>query len=427
MRRAGIALGSNLGDRAAHLRLATAFLASLHCGPATDFLVSPVYETEPDGCAPGTPAFLNAVAEISTELPPALLLEALRGHESASGRPADREKNSSRPIDLDILYIDDRVINTTPLAVPHPRAAGRAFVMVPLADIAPDRKLPGIPGTVASIAAAMPRTGLRRTDISLAPPPGSFPERAEWIARKAAGHRPATLTAYDFPMARILDGLGLDFLLVGDSLGMVQLGRPDTTSVTMAEMLHHTRAVAAGARFTPVVADLPAGSCGSSADALANARALREAGAGAVKIEGGSEIVPHISALVHDGIPVVGHLGMLPQRVREEGGYRIKGKSGEEAARLVSDALAVQEVGASAVVLELVHAATAEMVTRALEIPTIGIGSGESCDGRILVTNDLLGLSPWFRPGFARPAANLAAGILRAAAGFRDGIRPPAD
>jgi 3-methyl-2-oxobutanoate hydroxymethyltransferase len=233
----------------------------------------------------------------------------------------------------------------------------------------------------------------------------------------------ACLTAYDYPTARLLDDCGLDVLLVGDSLGMVVLGHPDTTRVTMDDMLHHTRAVACGAEKTLVAADLPAGSCATPALALDNARRLRDAGADLVKIEGGGESLPMVEAILGDNVPVIGHLGMLPQRVLEEGGYRIKGKSESEAARLAADARALDAAGVCAIVLELVHAPLAAEITSALACPTIGIGSGDGCDGQILVLHDLIGLFPWFRPKFAKPKADVAAAILEAARAYSREVR----
>jgi 3-methyl-2-oxobutanoate hydroxymethyltransferase len=233
----------------------------------------------------------------------------------------------------------------------------------------------------------------------------------------------ACLTAYDYPAARLLDDCGLDVLLVGDSLGMVVLGHPDTTRVTMDNMLHHTRAVARGAEKTLVAADLPAGSCATPSLALDNARRLRDAGADLVKIEGGGESLPMVEAILGDNIPVIGHLGMLPQRVLEEGGYRIKGKSESEAARLAADARALDAAGVCAIVLELVHAPLAAEITSALACPTIGIGSGDGCDGQILVLHDLIGLFPWFRPKFAKPKADVAAAILEAARAYSREVR----
>ena len=238
------------------------------------------------------------------------------------------------------------------------------------------------------------------------------------IEAKKSGRRIASLTAYDYPMAKLLDDVGLDFILVGDSLGMVVLGYPDTTGVRMEDMLHHTRAVARGASKTWIVADLPAGSYPSPEAAVENSARLIEAGADAVKIEGGRECLRTVLAIRAEGLPVVGHLGMLPQRVREEGGYHIKGRSEEESMGLVADAAALDEAGVSAVVLELVHPPVAEKISRSVKIPTIGIGSGPSCDGQILVLHDVIGLFPWFRPKFAKARADLAAEVTRAAAEF---------
>jgi len=252
------------------------------------------------------------------------------------------------------------------------------------------------------------------------------PAPASLRAAKASGRRLASLTAYDYPTARLLDECGLDFLLVGDSLGMVVLGHPDTTHVTMADMIHHTRAVARGATKTLVAADLPAGSCTTPGLAVENSRKLREAGADLVKIEGGGECLPAIEAILADGIPLIGHLGMLPQRVVEEGGYHIKGKSTAEAERLVSDALAIDQAGASAIVLELVHAPLAAAISKQTSCPTIGIGSGKECDGGILVLHDLIGLFPWFRPKFAQPRADVATTIQQAVREYCQDIKNPA-
>ena len=240
---------------------------------------------------------------------------------------------------------------------------------------------------------------------------------------KESGRKIASLTAYDYPMAKLLDEVDLDFLLVGDSLGMVVLGYPDTTSVRMEDMLHHTRAVARGATKTWIVSDLPAGSYPSPEAAVENSALLIEAGADAVKIEGGRECLRSVLAIRAAGIPVVGHLGMLPQRVREEGGYHIKGRSEEQSANLIADAMALDEAGVSAVVLELVHPPVAARISQSIKIPTIGIGSGPSCDGQILVVHDVIGLFPWFRPRFAKVRADLASEVTRSAREFVSATR----
>jgi 3-methyl-2-oxobutanoate hydroxymethyltransferase len=235
---------------------------------------------------------------------------------------------------------------------------------------------------------------------------------------KPRGEKIAALTAYDYPTARLLDESGVDIVLVGDTLGMVVLGYPDTTAVTMDDMRHHTRAVARAVRRALVVADLPFATYTTPEQAVANARLLIEAGAQAVKLEGGRTHTAQIGAIHRSGIPVVSHLGMLPQSVREEGGYHRKGKTPEAAEGLLADARAVEEAGAVAVVLELVQADAAERITSALTIPTIGIASGKDCDGQILVSHDLIGLFPWFVPKFVRPLAHVAEDIRQAASAF---------
>jgi 3-methyl-2-oxobutanoate hydroxymethyltransferase len=239
-----------------------------------------------------------------------------------------------------------------------------------------------------------------------------------FIERKARSWKFAALTAYDYPMGRLLDRLGLDFLLVGDSLGMVVLGYPDTTEVTLDDMVHHTRAVARGVSETPLIADLPAHSTETESMALSNARKLVAAGANGVKPEGGRELLPAIKRILDEGIPVLGHIGMLPQRVKEEGGYKVKGKDPEQAEELLVDALALDEAGVFGLVLELVSPPVAEIISRKTRVPTIGIGSGSGCDGQILVTHDLLGMFPWFKPRFVRPKIDLAAQIQSAVAEF---------
>ena len=227
-------------------------------------------------------------------------------------------------------------------------------------------------------------------------------------AMKARGEKIPALTAYDFPMAKLLDECGLPLLLVGDSLGMVVLGYPDTTHVTMAEMEHHTRAAARAKPRALIGADLPYKSYETPEQALANARRLVAAGAEFVKAEGGRDILPQVKAIVAAGIPFMGHLGMLPQHVLEEGGYRIKGRDDASRTKLFDDAAALQEAGAFAVVLELVTPPVAKELSQKFSFATIGIGSGPDCDGQILVTLDLVGLFPWFTPKFVKQKLNAA-------------------
>lgn len=241
-------------------------------------------------------------------------------------------------------------------------------------------------------------------------------------AMKSRGERVAALTAYDFPMTRLLDEAGVPFLLVGDSLGMVVLGYPDTTHVTMADMEHHVRAAARARPNALLGADMPFKSCDTVADALANARRLAGVGAEFVKVEGGREILTQVRAILAAGIPVCGHLGMLPQSVREEGGYHVKGKQENEHQKLIEDAALLAEAGVFAIVLELVTPPVAREISDKISVPTIGIGSGDGCDGQILVTHDLIGMFPWFRPRFVHPLADCAAEIKTAVTKWKEAV-----
>ena len=240
---------------------------------------------------------------------------------------------------------------------------------------------------------------------------------------KQRGERITALTAYDYPTARLLDESGIDLILVGDSVGMVVLGYEDTTQVTLDEMLHHTRAAARGVSRALLVADMPIHTYDTPEQAVATARALIDAGAQAVKFEGGVTHVAQIEAVVDRGIPFMAHIGMLPQRVREEGGYKLKGRTPSEAEALMLDAKAVEAAGAFAVVLEIVAAEAARQISAAIEIPTVGIGSGTHCDGEILVTHDLIGLFPWFKPKFVKQEADVAASIRAATGAFIERTR----
>jgi len=233
----------------------------------------------------------------------------------------------------------------------------------------------------------------------------------------------AALTAYDYPTARILDEAGIDLLLVGDSLGMTVLGYPDTTHVELEEVIHHTRAVARGASSALLVADLPIHSYDNPDLAVTSSRRLIDAGAHAVKLEGGQACSAQIRAITAAGIPFVGHIGMLPQHVRDEGGYRIKGRTAEQRKILLDDARAVEEGGGFAVVLELIDPPAAAEITRAVSIPTIGIGSGSGCDGQILVFHDLVGYFPWFRPKHVKVEGDVAGEIRKAVRAYVERTR----
>lgn len=228
---------------------------------------------------------------------------------------------------------------------------------------------------------------------------------------KKNGEKITMLTAYDYSTAKIEDEAGVNSILVGDSLGNVMLGYENTLRVTMEDMIHHSAAVARGAKNALVVTDMPFMSYQTSVyDAVVNAgRLVKEGLADAVKLEGGVKFKEHIRAITDASIPVVGHIGMTPQSVNTFGGFKVQGKSEETAKRIVEDAKAVEEAGAFAVVLECVPAALAKYITEILSIPTIGIGAGKSCDGQVLVYQDMLGMYTDFTPKFVRKFADIGA------------------
>ena len=234
------------------------------------------------------------------------------------------------------------------------------------------------------------------------------------------------LTAYDYPTARMVDESGIDMILVGDSLGMTMLGYPDTTHVTLAHMLHHGECVARAAKNALVVLDMPIHSFDTPEQAVENARKLMSTGVDAVKLEGGRSKEAEIRAIVQAGIPVQAHIGLLPQKVKEEGGYHMKGKTDTEAEALMEDLQAVVRAGAFSVVIECTRHSVAAKLTAASPIPTIGIGSGHgTCHGEVSVFHDLVGGFPWFIPGFVTPKANIAAEILRGVAEWKNELKVP--
>lgn len=226
---------------------------------------------------------------------------------------------------------------------------------------------------------------------------------------KNQGKKISMLTAYDYSTAKLMDEAGINAILVGDSLGNVVLGYEDTISVTMEDMIHHSSAVARGAKNAMVVTDLPFMSYQTSVyDAVVNAgRLMKEGRANAVKLEGGTEVCPQITAISNAGIPVMAHLGLTPQSINSLGGYRVQGKTEEDAQKLIDNARAVEKAGAFALVLECVPHKLAEKITKELNIPTIGIGAGKGCDGQVLVYQDMLGMYSDFTPKFVKKYANL--------------------
>ena len=241
--------------------------------------------------------------------------------------------------------------------------------------------------------------------------------------RKAEGRKIVVVTAYDALFTRIAEEAGMEVLLVGDSLGVVVQGKKDTLSVTMEDMLYHTRLVAGAAQHALVIADMPFLSYQVSVEeAVRNAGLFLQAGAAAVKLEGGAAVVDRVAAMTRFGIPVMGHLGMTPQSVHQFGGYKVQGKAADQAEVLLSDARALEAAGAFAIVLEAVPAKLAKTITQALSIPTIGIGAGPSCDGQVLVLYDLLGLFDQFAPKFVKPYAHLKADALQALRRYREEV-----
>lgn len=245
----------------------------------------------------------------------------------------------------------------------------------------------------------------------------------EFQRAKREGRKLIVVTAYDALFARLVEQAGIDTILVGDSLGVVVQGKKDTLSVTMGEMLYHTRMVARAATRALVVADMPFLSYQASvAEAVRNAGRLLKAGAAAVKLEGGAVMADRVAAMTSVGIPVMGHLGMLPQSVHRMGGYKVQGKGAVQAEALIDDAKALEAAGAFAVVLEVMPAALAGRITETLTIPTIGIGAGPRCDGQVLVLYDLLGLFDDFAPKFVRPYARLKADAIQALRRYREEV-----
>jgi 3-methyl-2-oxobutanoate hydroxymethyltransferase len=242
--------------------------------------------------------------------------------------------------------------------------------------------------------------------------------------RRRKGERMAMLTAYDYPSARLVAEAGIDLILVGDSLGMVVLGYDSTTPVTMDDMVHHTRAARRGAPEAFLIADLPFLSYGTFEQALENsARLMKDAGADSVKLEGGVEVAPIVQALVRAGVPVLGHVGLTPQTASSLGGYKLQGKDEVNARRILEGALALDAAGCWGVVLELVPAQLARLVTERIAIPTIGIGAGPNCDGQVLVFHDLVGLFSGFTPTFVKRYAEAGSAIREAVARYAEEVR----
>ena len=417
--RYGIALGSNLGDRMQHI------VAAITAVSALGRIVSaaPVYKSAPVDCSAGDPDFYNTVVELESELQPEELLNATQAIERSLGRQDKPHHNAPREIDIDLLYAEGiESHRSRTLQLPHPRMLTRRFVLEPLAQIRPD-----LPVDEKTIAEHL--NGLQSDEPPLEMVSAiSNPEKLNRLAEaKAQGRQITAITAYDYPVARLMDEAGVDLILVGDSLGMVVLGHEDTTSVTLDMMVHHTSACRRGIKDAVLVADLPIGTYDTPAEALASAKRLVEAGADAVKLEGAIRQVEKIEAIIDAGIRVIGHIGMLPQRVIEEGGYKKKGKTEEDLNRIVEGARALESAGVDAIIIESTVPAAAKRTIEATNIPVIGIGAGKNCDGQIRVVHDVLGSYPWFVPKFAKTHANIAEETTKAAKSYIDAVRSKED
>ncbi len=242
--------------------------------------------------------------------------------------------------------------------------------------------------------------------------------------KKREGRKITMLTAYDYPTARIIDEAGIDSILIGDSLGMVVLGYDSTVPVTMDEMIHHSKAVRRGTKYAFLIGDMPFMSYQvSKEEAIRNAgRFMKEAGCDAVKLEGGYAVAETVEAIVDAGMPVLGHLGLTPQSVSKLGGFRVQGKDFASAKKMLEEALMLEKVGCFAIVLECVPDKLAKLISEELEIPTIGIGGGQYCDGQVLVTNDMLGLFDRFVPKFVKQYTKLSHIILEGVKKFKEEV-----
>lgn len=248
---------------------------------------------------------------------------------------------------------------------------------------------------------------------------------ADFAKMKARGEKISMVTAYDYSTAKLVDRAGINSILVGDSLGNVMLGYPDTVSVTMEDMIHHSSAVMRGVKDALVICDMPFMSYqGSVYDAVMNAgRLLKEGRANAVKLEGGKDFCEHIKAIVKASIPVCGHIGMTPQSVNAFGGFKVQGKTIDEAQKLVNDSLALEEAGVFAIVLECVPKALAEYISGIVSVPTIGIGAGNGCDGQVLVYHDMLSIYSDFSPKFVKKYADIGNTVIEALENFDNEVK----
>lgn len=396
-----IVLGTNVGDRQANLAQAMQGLAEV----GEVLQQSRVLETLPI-LIRAQGRFLNQGVRLVSDLNPPDLLKALLQLEQRIGRQK-RIKNGPREIDIDIVWSSAEPVHLPNLRVPHIHNRSREWIRQIMNELKSD--------------AVDSETGVAWSRIR----GNAIMNIHDFTKKKLAGEKISVVTCYDHAFARLVARTSIDAILVGDSLGNVVQGLPNTLAVNVDDMIYHARAVRRGAPQAFIVVDMPFMSYQTSVEkALENAgRIIKETGADAVKLEGGKAILPQVRALVEAGIPVMGHLGFTPQSLLAFGGYKVQGKGDAAAETLLSDAVALEKAGAFAVVLEMVPAAVAEKVSKACALATIGIGAGTATDGQVLVITDLLGMDPDFAPRFVRKYANLSSDILSALENYAAEVR----
>lgn len=396
--------GSNLSNRKAYLAAA---VEKLQQDPRIEIIQkSKVIETEPAHIKKQG-KFLNQGLLIQTALEPRELLALTQSIEAKLGR-TKRIRYGPREIDIDIVWSDQGEYISPELTIPHPYNRARSwvrkfvaeFLSAQLIELSPHEKV------------------LYQMKKEIRSP-------ADFAAKKAAKEKITVLTVYDYTMARIFGRTSIDTVLVGDSLGSVIKGEEGTIGVTLDEIIYHAKAVRRGLPDAFITADMPFLSYHTSvAEAVKNAgEIIRQSRASAVKVEGGRDFIDVIQAIIRAGIPVMGHLGLLPQSVLRYGGHKLQARQKEEADRLVEEAKALQEAGVFAIVLEMIPAGVAKRVSEALEVPVIGIGAGPHTDGQVLVLYDMLGLNPEFSPRFLRRFADLSGEIEKAVEEYAAEVR----
>ena len=396
-----LALGSNVGDRQGNLLRVRQGIAAF----AEILAESTILETWPI-LIRAQGRFLNQAVRVASDLNPSEMLKAVLTLEQSIGRKK-RVKNGPREIDIDLVWCSLGKVDAPGLTIPHPYNRAREWVRQFMRELKAD--------------AVDTETGVNWSKIQ----GRSVMNVHDFTKKKAAGEKITMVTCYDFAFARLIARTSVDAILVGDSLGNVIQGQPNTIPVTVDDMIYHGRIVRRGAAQAFIVVDMPFMSYQTSVeDALKNAgRIIKETGADAVKLEGGANIAAQVKALVESGIPVMGHLGLTPQSLLAFGGYKVQGKTSAAAQKLVDDAKLLQQSGAFGIVLEMIPAPLTEAVVKNLDIPLIGIGAGNKADGQVLVLNDLLGLDPDFAPKFVRKYADLSSSVLSALEGYAADVR----